>query len=156
MKESYSICFTSHDEVMFRDEEDHGTFINVMAIEGYRTESEIMCDSEMSNHVHINALTNCPTVFAGRTRMAYTKYFNRKYGRSGRFGEKGTYTLKVDGFYHQLTLSNYILRNGLHHGAAPSAMGYPYCSIREMFAKDLGIVPEPAVFIKREEINRSK
>ena len=152
MKESFSICFTSHDEVMFRDEEDHGTFINVMAIEGFRTESEIMCDSEMSNHVHINALTNCPTVFSGRTRMAYTKYFNRKYGRSGRFGEKGTYVLKVDGFYHQLTLSNYILRNGLHHGAAPSAQGYPYCSIREMFAKDLGTVLEPAVFTRREEI----
>ena len=70
MKESYSICFTSHDEVMFRDEEDHGTFINVMAIEAYRTGSEILCDAEMSNHTHINALTNCPTVFACRTWMS--------------------------------------------------------------------------------------
>ena len=152
MKESYSICFTSHEEVMFRDKEDHGTFINVMAIEGYRTESEILSDAEMSNHVHINALTNCPTVFSGRTRMAYTKYVNRKYGRSGRFGEKGTYLLKVDGFNHQLVLSNYILRNGLHHGAAPSAMGYSFCSIREMFAKELGTTLESAVFTKREEI----
>lgn len=152
MKESYSLCFTSHDEVLFRDEQDHGMFINVMAIEGFRTESEILCDSEMSNHVHINALTNCPAVFSGRTRMAYTKYFNRKYGRTGRFGEKGTYILKVDGLFHQLTLANYILRNGLHHCAAPSAMGYPYCSIREMFAKDLGIVLEPAIFTRREEI----
>ena len=38
MKESYSICFTSHDEVMFRDEADHGMFLNIMAIEAYRTE----------------------------------------------------------------------------------------------------------------------
>lgn len=152
MKESYSICFTSHDEVMFRDEEDHGTFINVMAIEAYRTGSEILCDSEMSNHTHINALTDCPTVFSGRTRMSYTNYFNRRYGRSGRFGEKGTYVLKVDGFYHQLTLANYILRNGLHHGAVSIAMGYPFCSIKEMFAKDLNTVLEPAVFTRREEI----
>lgn len=152
MKESYSLCFTSHDEVMFRDEEDHGMFINVMAIEGYRTESEILSDSEMSTHVHINAFTRCPTVFSGRTRMSYTCYFNRKYGRSGRFGQKGTYCLKVDGFYHQLILSNYILRNGLHHCAAASAFGYPYCSIQEMFAKDMGNNLEPAVFTRREEI----
>ena len=153
MKESYSICFTSHEEVMFRDEEDHGTFVNVMAVEGFRTGSEILCDAEMSNHVHINALTDCPAVFAGRTRMAYTKYVNRKYGRNGRFGEKGTYLLKVDGFNHQLVLSNYILRNGLHHGAAPSALGYDFCSVREMFAKDLGTVLEPPVFTRREEIS---
>ena len=152
MRESYSLCFTSHDEVMFRDEEDHGMFINVMAIEGYRTKTEILSDAEMSTHVHINAFTNRPTVFSGRTRMSYTCYFNRKYGRSGRFGEKGTYVLKVDGFHHQLILNNYILRNGLHHCAAATAFGYPYCSINELFAKDRGIVPEPAVFINRNEI----
>lgn len=137
---------------MFRDEEDHGMFINIMAIEGFRTGSEIMVDAEMSNHVHINAFTDCPVIFAGRTRMAYTKYVNRKYGRSGRFGEKGTYVLKVDGFNHQLVLSNYILRNGLHHGVAASAWGYPFCSIREMFARDMGTTPKPAVFTRREEI----
>lgn len=152
MKESYSLCFTSHDEVMFRDEEDHGMFINVMAIEGYRTGSEILSDAEMSTHVHINAFTNCPTVFSGRTRMSYTCYFNRKYGRSGRFGEKGTYVLKVDGFNHQLVLSNYILRNGLHHCAAASALGYPFCSVKEMFAKDLGTTPEPVVYTSRKDI----
>lgn len=152
MKESYSLCFTSHDEVMFRDEDDHGMFLNVMAIEGFRTGTEIMADAEMSNHVHINAFTDCPVVFASRTRMAYTKYVNRKYGRSGRFGEKGTYVLKVDGFNHQLVLSNYILRNGLHHGTAASAFGYPFCSIHEMFSKDRGVEPQPAVFTRREEI----
>ena len=90
MKESYSICFTSHDEVMFRDEADHGMFVNILAIEAYRTQSEILSDAEMSNHVHLNAFTRKPTPFAGRTRMSYTKYFNGKYGRKVRMGEKGT------------------------------------------------------------------
>ena len=134
MKESYSICFTSHGEVMFRDEQDHGMFVNIMAIEGYRTESEILSGAEMSNHVHFNAFTRVPMVFASRTRMAYTKYFNRKYGRKGRMGEKGTYILKVDGFNHQLVLSNYVLRQGLHHCAAATAFGYPFSSIHELFA----------------------
>jgi hypothetical protein len=152
MKESYSICFTSHGEVMFRDEEDHGMFVNVMAIEGFRTESEILSDAEMSNHVHFNAFTRVPMLFAARTRMAYTKYFNRKYGRKGRMGEKGTYVLKVDGFNHQLVLSNYILRNGLHHCAAATAFGYPFSSVHEPFAADLGWPQAPAVFTQRTEI----
>ena len=152
MKESYSICFTSHDEVMFRDEADHGMFINIMAIEGYRTHSEILSDAEMSNHVHMNAFTRQPTLFAGRTRMAYTKYFNGKYGRKGRMGEKGTYVLRVNGFNHQLVLNNYIFRNGLHHCAAATAFGYPFCSIQEMFAADLGRALTPAVYIKRSDI----
>ena len=152
MKESYSICFTSHEEVMFRDEADHGMFINIMAIEGYRTESEILSDAEMSNHVHINAFTRQPMVFASRTRMAYTKYFNGKYGRKGRMGEKGTYVLKAEGFNHQLVLLNYIFRNGLHHCAAATAFGYPFSSIQEMFAVDLGRIPQPAVYTSRADI----
>lgn len=152
MKESYSICFTSHDEVMFRDEADHGMFINIMAIEGYKTQTEILSDAEMSNHVHMNAFTRQPTQFAGRTRMAYTKYFNGKYGRKGRMGEKGTYVLRVNGLNHQLVLNNYIYRNGLHHGAAATAFGYPFSSINEMFASDLGRVLAPAVYTKRADI----
>lgn len=152
MKESYSICFTSHEEVMFRDEADHGMFINIMAIEGYRTESEILSDAEMSNHVHINAFTRQPMIFASRTRMAYTKYFNGKYGRKGRMGEKGTYVLKVEGFNHQLVLLNYIFRNGLHHCAAATAFGYPFSSIQEMFAVDLGRTLQPAVYTSRADI----
>ena len=152
MKESYSICFTSHDEVMFRDEADHGMFVNIMAIEAYRTGSEILSDAEMSTHVHMNAFTRQPTMFAGRTRMSYTKYFNGKYGRKGRMGEKGTYVLLVNGFNHQLVLNNYIFRNGLHHGAAATAFGYPYSSIREMFAGDLGWVLPSAEYTRREDI----
>ena len=152
MKESYSICFTSHDEVMFRDEADHGMFVNIMAIEAFRTQSEILSDAEMSNHVHLNAFTRQPTQFAGRTRMSYTKYFNGKYGRKGRMGEKGTYVLRVNGFNHQLVLNNYIFRNGLHHCAAATAFGYPYSSIQEMFAADLGQVLPPAVYTKRSDI----
>lgn len=153
MKESYSICFTSHDEVMFRSKEDHGTFVNLMALEGYRTGTEILSDAEMSNHVHINAFTSDPMAFAARTRMSYSKYANRKYGRKGRFGEKGTYVLKVDGFNHQMVLTNYILRNGLHHCASPTAFGYPFCSIRELFAEDLGFTPERASITDRAVIS---
>ena len=43
MKESYHICFTSHEEVMFRDEEDHGVFVNLMALRAFSMPPTI-CD----------------------------------------------------------------------------------------------------------------
>ena len=152
MKESYHICFTSHDEVMFRDEEDHGMFVNLMALRGFAHDTEIMVDAEMSTHAHLNIFSDVPVWFSGRLRLSYTKYFNYKYGRKGRFGEKYTYSLKVNGFYHQMVVENYIQRNGLHHGASPTAFGYKYCSVRELFAKDIGLSSEAAASWTREEM----
>jgi len=152
MKESYHICFTSHDEVMFRNPEDHGTILNLLALQCYSKDTELLVDAEMSTHVHLNVFSDAPMHYARSTRMSYTKYFNHKYGRKGRFGEKYTFVLKVEGFYHQMTLQNYVLRNGLHHCAAPTAFGYPYCAVRELFAQDIGMSVETAVQMSRSEI----
>jgi hypothetical protein len=137
MKESYHICFTSHDEVMFRDEEDHGMFVNLMALRSFAEQTEILADAEMSTHVHLNIFSGAPIHFASNLRLSYTRYFNRKYNRAGRLGQKNTFLLKVLGHVHQMVLENYILRNGLHHGAAPTAFGYKYCSVRDMFVEDI-------------------
>ena len=152
MKESYHICFTSHQEVMFRDEEDHNMMLNLMALRAFASNTEILVDAEMSTHVHQNVFTSTPLAFAAALRMSYTKYFNHKYDRKGRFGEKYTYLLKVEGFNHQMVLLNYILRNGLHHGAAATALGYKYCTARELFAEDIGLSSEIAASLSRQEI----
>ena len=152
MKESYHICFTSHNEVMFRDEEDHGMFVNLMALRVFASEADLLADAEMSTHVHLNALISEPMSFASRLRMCYTKYFNAKYGREGRFGEKFTFLQRVEGFNHQLVVMNYIDRNGLHHAAAATALGYPYSSVRSMFARDIGLAEDPPVPMSRQDI----
>ena len=137
MKESYHICFTSHDEVMFRDEEDHGMFINLMALRGFAEKAELLADAEMSTHAHLNIFSSDPMRFASNLRLSYTRYFNRKYSRAGRLGQKYTFLLKVLGHVHQMVLLSYILRNGLHHCAAATAFGYKYCSVRDMFVEDI-------------------
>ena len=137
---------------MFRDEEDHGVFVNLMALRAFATDTEILADAEMSTHVHADIFTENPSPFAGTLRMSYTKYFNGKYGRKGRMGQKYTFSLKIDGYYHQQVALSYILRNGLHHGAAPTALGYPYCSVREMFAKDIGLSSEKAAPLSRSQM----
>lgn len=54
MKESYHICFTSHDEVMFRDEEDHGMFVNLMALRGLAEDTDIIVDAEFPDEYRMN------------------------------------------------------------------------------------------------------
>ena len=152
MKESYHICFTSHREVMFRDEEDHGMMVNLMALRAFASDTEVVVDAEMSTHVHQNVFTNRPMAYASSLRMSYTKYFNHKYGRKGRLGEKYSYLLKVEGFNHQMVLQNYILRNGLHHSAAATALGYKYCAARDLFVEDIGLLPESPVSYSRAEM----
>ena len=152
MKESYHICFTSHQEVMFRDQEDHNTMLNLMALRSFAFDTEILAEAEMSTHVHLDVFSNRPMAYASALRMSYTKYLNRKYGRKGRLGEKYTYLLKVDGFYHQLTVLNYIFRNGLHHGAAATALGYKYCAARDLFAEDIGLLSDLPVPMSRADM----
>lgn len=152
MKESYHICFTSHDEVMFRDEEDHGMFVNLLALRAYAEDADIIVDAEMSTHAHLNAFTNRPTHFASNQRMSYTRYFNRKYDRKGRLGQKYTFTLKVLGDVHQMVLENYILRNGLHHAAASTAFGYEFCSVRDLFVEDICLLHEKPAARSRADI----
>lgn len=155
MKESYHICFTSHDEVMFRDDEDHGMFVNLMALRAFELETGIIVDAEMSTHAHLNIFTDVPTRYSSELRSSYTKYFNRKYGRKGRFGQKYTYVLKVEGFNHQMVLENYINRNGMHHAAAPTAFGYKYCSARDLFSEDIGFPTDrPANFTRADIASR--
>lgn len=152
MKESYHICFTSHQEVLFRDHEDHNMMINLMALRAFASDTEIVVDAEMSTHVHLNVFTGRPLGFVRALRMSYTKYFNHKYGRKGQLGERYTFLLKVDGFNHQMVLQNYILRNGLHHGASATALGYKYCAARDLFAEDIGLTSDIPVSLSRRDI----
>ena len=137
---------------MFRDREDHDMFVNTMALQSFSTGTEILADAEMSTHVHQGIFTDKPAEFARRERMSYTKYFNAKYGRRGRFGEKYTFAVAVQGLYHILAVLSYILRNGLHHGASPTALGYPFCSVREMFSQDLGYSEDRSVVMSRQDM----
>ena len=141
MKRSYHICLSSDDEVMFRDEEDYNRGFNIFALALYKTSSTGLVESFMSNHVHMLVQTDNPDQFMATFRMPYTKYFNHKYGRSGRIGEKHHFTLEVRGLHHHLITISYILRNALHHGVAPIPYAYPHSSVNVIFQKEMGKIP---------------
>lgn len=141
MKKIYHISLSSHDEVMFRCEADMIFGFNCLALGVLETDSAILAEGFLSTHVHTLPMTDCPIELFKRFRYAYSRYFNAKYHRRGRLGQKYPFVIEVDGFHHQLTAVNYLNRQGLHHGVAPTPFAYPHCSVNSFFRAALGKPP---------------
>jgi hypothetical protein len=82
--------------------------------------------------------TEDPKEFMYNMRHPYSKYFNRKYCRNGRLGEKHHFQLEISGLHHHLAAMSYTLRNALHHGIAPIPYAYPHSSVNSIFRKEMG------------------
>lgn len=135
---TYHLCWSGGDEVLFRDKEDFRHAIVCLCLAAHKTGSRLLAYCFMSNHVHICIRTNQLAKVIKTFRYAYTRYFNSKYGRRGRLGEKGFFILRLDGLHHILTAISYILRNPLHHGICSTPFEYEYSSVRAAFRKELG------------------
>lgn len=142
MKKTYHVCLSAGDEIMFRDLEDYNRGFNCFAVALYKTNSTGLVESFMSTHLHLLVQTDSPKDFIMCFRMLYTMYFNKKYGRSGKLGEKLHFTMEVVGYHHILAAMSYILRNALHHGVAPIPYAYPHCSANAIFMREMGKRPE--------------
>ena len=142
MKKTYHICISSDDEVMFRDESDYNRGFNTFALALHKTDSTGLVEAHMSTHVHMLVQTSDPDRFVEAYRMPYSKYFNNKYGRSGRLGERRHFALEIKGLYHLLAAISYTLRNPLHHGVSPIPYAYPHSSVNAVFQKEMGKHPE--------------
>ena len=134
---------------MFRDLEDYYRGFNCFAIALYKTGSTGLVESFMSTHIHLLVQTNSPKDFMRCFKMLYTTYFNKKYGRSGRIGEKMHFTMEIVGYHHMLAAMSYILRNALHHGIAPIPYAYPHCSANAIFMSEMGKRPEENLLPKK-------
>ena len=142
MKKTYHLCLSAGDEIMFRDLEDYYRGFNCFAIALYKTNSAGLVESFMSTHMHLLVQTDSPKDFMMCFRLLYTTYFNKKYGRSGKLGERLHFTMEVVGYHHLLAAMSYILRNALHHGVAPIPYAYPHCSANAIFMREMGKRPE--------------
>lgn len=130
------ICIKSENELMHRDEEDYRSGISKMALAAYHTGTHIFAYALMSTHIHIVAQSADISRFVSNYRNAYTRWFNVKYRRNGRLGERYFHTEHLDTLYRTLHAVNYVLRNPVHHLVTDTAMGYEFCSARYIFASD--------------------
>lgn len=138
MKQSYHLCLSASNEVLFRDLEDYNRGFNCFALALYKTGSTGLVESFMSTHCHLMVQTDDPKLLMYKFRNAYSKYFNHKYERSGRLGEKNHFSILVVGYYHLIAAICYILRNPLHHGVCSIPFAYPFSTVNEIFRKELG------------------
>ena len=138
MKKTYHLCLSAGDEVMFRDLEDYHRGFNCFAVALHKTDAVGLVESFMATHTHQMVQTHAPKDFMFCFRNPYAKYFNNKYGRTGKLGEEIHFTLEVVGYHHTVAAASYILRNPLHHGVAPIPYAYPHCSANAIFRKEMG------------------
>ena len=110
MKKTYHLCLSAGNEIMFRDLDDYHRGFNCFAIALYKTNSAGLVESFMSTHMHLLVQTDSPKDFMMCFRLLYTTYFNKKYGRSGKLGERLHFTMEVVGYHHLLAAMSYILR----------------------------------------------
>lgn len=141
MKKNYHLCLSAGEEVLFRDHEDYNRGFNCFAIALYKTGSTGLVESFMSTHCHELVQTEVPDDLMYNFRLPYSMYFNRKYHRSGKLGEKIHFTMEVVGYHHLLAAASYVLRNALHHGIVPISYAYPHCSANAIFMKEMGKAP---------------
>lgn len=134
----YHVSLSSHDEVLFRSVADLNMGFNCLATAAISTESRLFADGFLTTHYHFLVQTSALKELMYRCRYAYSRYFNGKYSRSGRLGERKYFKLEVEGTYHMQAALNYVLRQGLHHGLASSPFGYEHCSANSFFREDLG------------------
>lgn len=138
MRKTTHLCLASHDEVLFRSDEDFIRGFNSFAIACRQAEARALADGLMSDHVHFVVASDNVDDITRLFRYDYTRYFNRKYYREGRLGERKFYDTDIDGVKHQLAAISYVNRQGLHHGLCSTPFGYPHCSSNVIFAEELG------------------
>ena len=138
MKKTYHLCLSAGEEIMFRDLEDYHRGFNCFACALYKTGSTGLVESFMSTHTHQLIQSSCPDEFMHAFRQPYSIYFNNKYHRRGKLGERQHFTMEVVGYHHIIAAASYTLRNALHHGVAPIPYAYPHCSANAIFSKEMG------------------
>ena len=151
MKKTYHICLSSGNEIYCRDNEDYTHCFNALALAIAETESSLLADSIMSNHIHECVRTESPQEIIKRQRYKYARYFNAKYSRRGRLGERTAFTTEINGLYHTIAALSYVFRNALHHGITATPLAYPHSSARVIFKSDIGSDNLPAILPEHKQ-----
>lgn len=145
MKKTYHLCLSAGEEAMFRDLEDYNRGFNCFALALHKTGSTGLVESFMSTHTHQLVQTDDPDGFMYNFRLPYSMYFNQKYQRKGRLGEKLHFTMEIVGYHHMVAAVCYTLRNPLHHGIVSIPYAYPHCSVNAIFRKEMGKFQEESI-----------
>ena len=151
MRKTYHLCISSHDEVLYRDKDDYNYAFNCFAYAVMETEARALGEGFMSTHRHAAVQAEDYKDLIHIERYAYSRYFNTKYHRKGRLGEKQAFALNVEGYKHIQTMLSYVFRQALHHGISNTPFGYEHNSVNCIFRRELGKEFTPELLKDREK-----
>jgi len=155
MYKTYHICFTSHKEVMYRNEEDMNRSFNALCSALHKTGSRCLAETDLPNHHHGCYETEHPAELVQIKRQAYTHMFNEKYGRKGSLGDLGYFIIELQGIRHMLAALSYTIKNATHHGITSTPFEWQYCSANAYFRKELGKLYVPDLLLSPAQIEQA-
>ncbi len=128
----FHIVLSSKTEVICRDRHNYIFLENQIGASARKSNVSVLAYAVMSNHAHIAVSCTDTAGLILRIKSGYTRYFNRKYGRTGPLMTY-SYCQVVRGYLRQRVMISYILRNPMHHGICETPFQYPFSSISAYF-----------------------
>ncbi len=118
---------------IFLDKEDRQTYLSFLKIVKEMFQFKLYLYVLMTNHVHLlietslDEVKSIPHIMKSLT-LRYTKYFNKKYSRSGNLFQPKYFSVLLQKDAHLLILTRYIHLNPLRANIVRDLKEYPYSS----------------------------
>lgn len=131
-------------QLIFRDEEDYGVFLNWLRDAARRFKVAVHAYVLMPNHLHLLATPSDDTGLARMMQWVgryYVPYFNRKYQRTGTLWQGRYRTTVIEPEPYLLACARYIELNPVRAELVASPDHYPWSSC----AHHIGIKADPLV-----------
>ena len=135
-------------EAIYRDDEDRGTCLEVLAntVRRFHWRAHAYC--LMGNHYHLLVETEDPNLAQGMRHFngVYTQRFNRRHGRSGHVFQGRYHAVLVQKDSYLLELARYIVLNPVRANMVRSPRDWPWSSYRAT----AGLIAAPDWLVPRE------
>lgn len=118
---------------VFFDDEDHHTYLKLLAGYSEKHLFKIWAYCLMNNHIHLLAVPETETSLArgiGLTNQVYTQYLNRKLNQSGRVWQNRFFSCVVENDKYLWAVVRYIERNPLKVGLVEQPEAYRWSSAK--------------------------
>ncbi|MCA9291708.1 MAG: transposase [Phycisphaerales bacterium] len=110
--------------------DDPHAYLQMLAVSVARYPIRVVAFCLMTNHVHLVVIPDDPAALGraiGRTHLAFSRYFNVKYGRSGHVWQNRYFSCPLDADHHVAAV-RYVERNPVRAGLCREAWDYRWSS----------------------------
>jgi putative transposase len=136
---------------LFLDDADRETFLGLLR--EIKAEFQIRCYAYALMEDHFHLLVETPQANLSKAMQhlfqGYTRYFNRRYDRSGHLFESRYKCRLVQRERYLLPLVRYIHQSPVHAGMTASVAAYPWSSHADYVVPRSGSVADPGEVLKR-------